>query len=110
MASAELPAKLKITFVPGLAASNSLPSLVNDSVSDAAANTVTSPLTPVPETLAPGWAVPSPPHAAVVSVAAISRPASADRINLLFMNRSSPCPKAHIGFLDDHSLRGLAEP
>ena len=42
-ASAELAAKLNVTFVPGLADSNCLPSSVNDSVSEAAANTVISP-------------------------------------------------------------------
>ena len=43
VASAELAAKLNVTFTPGLAASNCLPSVVNDSVSDAAANTVIDP-------------------------------------------------------------------
>lgn len=43
-ASAELPPKLNLTFVPGWAASKSSPSWVNVSVSDAAANTVTSPV------------------------------------------------------------------
>ncbi len=42
-ASAELAAKLKVTFVPGLADSNCLPSSVNVSVSEAAANTVRLP-------------------------------------------------------------------
>ena len=43
MARAELAAKLKVTFTPGWAASNCWPSVVNDSVSDAAAKTVMSP-------------------------------------------------------------------
>ena len=42
-ASAELAPKLNVTFVPGLADSNCLPSSVNDSVSEAAANTVMFP-------------------------------------------------------------------
>src|SRR5262245_65708364 len=45
VASAELPAKLNVTLTPGLAASKSLPIWVNDSVSDAAANTVIWPVT-----------------------------------------------------------------
>ena len=44
VASAELPAKLKVTVVPGFAASKALPIAVNDSFSDAAANTVIDPL------------------------------------------------------------------
>ena len=40
---AELPAKLKVTFTPGWAASNCWPRVVNDSVSEAAASTVRSP-------------------------------------------------------------------
>jgi hypothetical protein len=40
------PAKLNFTVVPGCWASNSLPSAVNDSVSDAAANTVSVPPPP----------------------------------------------------------------
>ena len=43
VARAELAAKLKVTLTPGWAASNCCPSVVNDSVSDAAANTVMSP-------------------------------------------------------------------
>src|SRR5215468_3095726 len=43
VARAELAAKLKVTFVPGWAASNCLPSSPKDSVSDAAANTVMLP-------------------------------------------------------------------
>jgi hypothetical protein len=43
VARAELAAKLNVTFVPGFAASNCFPSSVNDSVSEAAANTVMSP-------------------------------------------------------------------
>src|SRR4029453_9667851 len=43
IASAELAAKLNVTFTPGLAVSNCWPSVVNDSVSDAAANTVIDP-------------------------------------------------------------------
>ena len=42
-ARAELAPKLNVTFAPGLAASNCLPSSVNDSVSEAAANTVMLP-------------------------------------------------------------------
>ena len=42
-ARAELAPKLNVTFVPGLAASNCLPISVNDSVSEAAANTVMLP-------------------------------------------------------------------
>jgi hypothetical protein len=38
-----LPPKLKVTFVPGCSFSNSLPSSVNVSFSEAAANTVTVP-------------------------------------------------------------------
>src|SRR5689334_12703161 len=38
-----LPPKLKVTFVPGCAFSNSLPSVVKLSFSEAAANTVTVP-------------------------------------------------------------------
>ena len=48
VASAELAAKLKVTFVPGWAASNCSPSSVNVSVRDAAAKTVRSPDTAVP--------------------------------------------------------------
>src|SRR5206468_1304869 len=54
VARAELPAKLNLTVEPGLAASKSLPIRVNDSVSDAAANTVTVPVTPVPLVFVPG--------------------------------------------------------
>src|SRR4029450_10060986 len=43
IASAELAAKLNVTFTPGLAVSNCWPNVVNDSVSDAAANTVIDP-------------------------------------------------------------------
>ena len=43
VARAELAAKLKVTFTPGWAASNCWPSVVKDSVSDAAARTVMSP-------------------------------------------------------------------
>src|SRR5512132_1639071 len=43
IASAELAAKLSVTFTPGLALSNCWPSVVNASVSDAAANTVIDP-------------------------------------------------------------------
>src|SRR4249919_350274 len=43
IASAELAAKLNVTFTPGLSVSNCRPSVVNDSVSDAAANTVIDP-------------------------------------------------------------------
>lgn len=42
-ARVSLPPKLKVTLVPGFAFSNSLPRLVNDSWSEAAANTVTVP-------------------------------------------------------------------
>ena len=42
-ASVELAPKLKVTFVPGWAASNCLPSVVNASSSEAAANTVMFP-------------------------------------------------------------------
>ena len=45
-ASAELAPKLNFTVVPGWAASNCLPRVVNDSVSEAAANTVTVPEAP----------------------------------------------------------------
>jgi hypothetical protein len=50
-ANAELPPKLNLTRTPGLAASKSLPILVNDSVNDAAANTVTSPDEPAESAL-----------------------------------------------------------
>ncbi len=44
VASVELAPKLNFTLTPGCAASNCLPSSVNDSVSDEAANTVTVPV------------------------------------------------------------------
>src|SRR5215472_11553263 len=44
LARVELAPKLNVTFVPGWAASNWWPSVVNVSVSDAAANTVIDPL------------------------------------------------------------------
>ena len=43
--SDEDAAKLNVTFAPGLAASNAVPISLNESVSDAAANTVRSPVT-----------------------------------------------------------------
>src|SRR5262245_65746330 len=43
VASAELAAKLNLTVAPGCAASNCWPSCVNDSVNEAAANTVICP-------------------------------------------------------------------
>lgn len=48
-----LPPKLKVTFVPGWAFSNSLPRVVKLSLSEAAANTVT-----VPDSSSDGEAVP----------------------------------------------------
>jgi hypothetical protein len=45
-ASDELAPKLNFTVVPGWAASNCLPRVVNDSVNEAAANTVTVPEAP----------------------------------------------------------------
>ncbi len=45
VASVELAPKLNFTVVPGCAASNCFPISVNDSVNDAAANTVTVPVT-----------------------------------------------------------------
>lgn len=44
-ARVSLPPKLKVTFVPGYAVSNCLPSVLKDSFSEAAAKTVTEPLT-----------------------------------------------------------------
>ena len=83
-ASAELPAKLNITFTPGCAASKSLPSWVNVPVSDAAANTVT-----VPDTEAPCWTTAdgeaagvSSPQPARVSAATAASAASAVRRNI----------------------------
>ncbi|CAO5185309.1 hypothetical protein FAIPA1_50073 [Frankia sp. AiPs1] len=71
VASVELPPKENFTVEPGLAASNCLPSVVNVPVSDAAANTVTVPVTPLEEALADGDGVlvvapslPLPPHPA----------------------------------------------
>ena len=57
------PAKLNVTFVPGLADSNAAPIAVNASVSDEAAKTTTEPATAEPEVLV-CWAS-SPPHEAV---------------------------------------------
>jgi hypothetical protein len=73
-ARAELPAYEKVTFVPGLAASKSLPIWVKDSVSEAAASTVIVPLTPAAEPVPPeGEPLSSElPHAAVLT----STPAS----------------------------------
>ena len=48
-ARVSLPPKLKVTVVPGWAASNSLPSSVKVFFSEAAAKTVTLPLTAAPE-------------------------------------------------------------
>ena len=58
-ARAELAAKLNRTVTPGCAASNCLPSVPNDSVSDAAAKTVTVPDRP------PALAVAPPPPVSV---------------------------------------------
>src|SRR5690349_12241996 len=86
LASAELPAKLKVTFVPGCAASKSLPSWVNVPVSDAAANTVM-----VPDTVgvllellegADDAAGLSSPQPAMVRAATVARAASAVRRNI----------------------------
>src|SRR5882757_7179398 len=69
VARVELAPKLKVTLAPGCAASNCLPSVVNDSVSDAAANTVIEPVRrrpllapPVPPSVEPGPGL-DEPHA-----------------------------------------------
>jgi hypothetical protein len=54
------PAKLNFTVVPGCWASNSLPSAVNDSVSDAAANTVSVPPPAFPAPLGAGAVTDAP--------------------------------------------------
>ena len=73
VASAELPAKLNLTVAPGLAASKSLPIRVNDSVSDAAANTLTVPVTPAlllpGDDLAACWPPPQPARASTAKAA-----------------------------------------
>ncbi|GIF64357.1 hypothetical protein Ais01nite_23920 [Asanoa ishikariensis] len=75
MARAELPAKLNVTVVPGLAASKSLPICVNDPVSDAAANTVIGPDTALGLALAPVAAVLalSLPHAVRLATVTAAR-------------------------------------
>jgi len=60
-ASVELAPKLSFTVTPGWAASNIFPIVVNDSVKDAAARTVTVPDSPLDE-----LALPAPPAAADV--------------------------------------------
>ena len=60
--SAEEASKLNVAFASGLAAVNASPTSVNDSVSDAAANTVMSPSTPAAAVVA---------GASVVSAAAV---------------------------------------
>ena len=60
-ASVELAPKLSFTVTPGWAASNIFPIVVNDSVNDAAARTVTVPDSPLDE-----LALPAPPAAADV--------------------------------------------
>src|SRR4029453_1096935 len=60
-ASVELAPKLSLTVTPGWAASNIFPIVVNDSVNDAAARTVTVPDSPLND-----LALPPPPAAADV--------------------------------------------
>src|SRR5829696_6898198 len=68
-ASAELAPKLNRTVTPGFAASNRLPSVPNESASDAAANTVTVPVGPLRDG-EPGTVPPAPQPAARASAAA----------------------------------------
>src|SRR5262245_44733487 len=91
VASAELPAKLKVTLEPGLAASKSLPICVNDSVSDAAANTRISPVTPGVVACVVGVTagVCEPPQAPTVRAAAAAKTATAVRFQPYLMCCSS---------------------
>src|SRR5919204_2721096 len=91
VARAWLPAKLKVTLVPPLAAVKSPPSLVNAAVSEAAANTFSSPDDPEepPEDL-------PPPQAA--SRVATTASAAAGRIH----DRSMGPPLCGRGQLDHH--------
>src|SRR5919198_4224907 len=91
VARAWLPAKLKVTLVPPLAAVKSPPSLVNAAVSEAAANTFSSPDDPEepPEDL-------PPPRAA--SRVATTASAAAGRIH----DRSMGPPLCGRGQLDHH--------
>src|SRR5205823_878981 len=68
-ASAELAAKLNFTATPGCAASNCRPSVVNDSVSEAAAKTVT-----VPDRLPADAAPPEPEPERDPAVVPAARP------------------------------------
>src|SRR5262249_40234775 len=83
VARVELLARLKVTFAPGVAASESSPILVNDAVSDAAANTVTVPVTPaLLGAPAGGLAVfEPPPHPARPTTVSVTNPASVVRIH-----------------------------
>src|SRR5829696_7664171 len=82
-ASAELAPKLNRTVTPGFAASNRLPSVPNESVSEAAANTVTVPVGPLRDG-EPGSVPSSPQPAARASAAA----AAATRTGLTVPPRS----------------------
>src|SRR4249919_3100717 len=84
IASAELAAKLNVIFTPGLAVSNCWPSVVNDSVSDAAANTVIDPDNDAElELLAlddePEASSPDPQPASPTATSAVARKAMAKR-------------------------------
>src|SRR6266508_1114928 len=96
VASAWLPAKLKVTLVSGCAAVKSLPSLANAAVSDAAANTLISVRGPAPEA--------SPPPQPAASTATASRTGT-KRIRVRTM--PTPSSPSALGRKLDHPVGRL---
>src|SRR5690606_2842601 len=100
-ASVELPAKLKVTLTPGWASSKSRPIRVNASVSEAAANTTSSPVTS-PDPGSPAGRSESPEVQAAVELASAStasRPA-ARRVRVMCGSSSArrgPPPRRRSG-------------
>jgi hypothetical protein len=70
------PAKLNFTVTPECWASNSLPSAVNDSVRDAAANTVSVPVPASPVPLGAGAVTDDPPDCVLGSSELLHAPAN----------------------------------